>query len=144
LTDAVATLFHAVLAAWNDRDAAAYAALFDADGRVVGFDGSEMNGRTEIERELTRIFADHSTAEYVAKVRGVRLVGERVALLSAVAGMVPRGRSELNPDVNAVQTLVAAETGGEWRVVLFQNTPAQYHGRPEAAEALTAELRALL
>jgi uncharacterized protein (TIGR02246 family) len=144
LTDAVAALYHAVLAAWNDRDAAAYAALFAADGRVVGFDGSEMNGRTEIERELTRIFADHSTAEYVAKVRGVRLVGERVALLSAVAGMMPRGRSELNPDVNAVQTLVAAETGGEWRVVLFQNTPAQYHGRPEAAEALTAELRALL
>jgi uncharacterized protein (TIGR02246 family) len=144
LTDAVTSLYHAVLAAWNDCDAAAYAALFDADGRVVGFDGSEMNGRTEIERELARIFADHAPAKYVAKVRYVRLVDDHVALLSAVAGMVPRGRGELNPDVNAVQTLVAAETGGDWRVVLFQNTPAQYHGRPDAAEALTAELRELL
>ena len=31
---------------------------------------------------------------------------------------------------------------GQWRIALFQNTPAQFHGRPEAAEALTDELRA--
>jgi hypothetical protein len=29
-------------------------------------------------------------------------------------------------------------------VILFQNTPAQFHGRPDLAEQLTAELRQLL
>jgi hypothetical protein len=30
------------------------------------------------------------------------------------------------------------------RIVLFQNTPAQYHGRPELTEQHTAELQPLL
>jgi len=45
------------------------------------------------------------------------------------------------PAVNAIQTLVAVCNDGEWRVALFQNTPAAFHGRPELAEALSAELR---
>jgi hypothetical protein len=57
--------------------------------------------------------------------------------------MVPAGRSALNPDTNAIQVLLATRTDTAWQVALFQNTPAQYHGRPETAEALTAELRAL-
>jgi len=28
-----------------------------------------------------------------------------------------------------------------WRIALFQNTPAAFHGRPEAAKKLSAELR---
>jgi hypothetical protein len=50
--------------------------------------------------------------------------------------MVPPGRDTLNPNVNALHTLVA-ERG---RIVLFQNTPAQYHGRPELVEEHTAEV----
>jgi hypothetical protein len=33
---------------------------------------------------------------------------------------------------------------GQWRVALYQNTPAAFHGRPDLSEALTAELRALI
>jgi hypothetical protein len=43
--------------------------LFTDDGYVVGFDGSEMNGREEIQRGLAAIFADHETGRYVAKIR---------------------------------------------------------------------------
>jgi hypothetical protein len=39
--------------------------------------------------------------------------------------------------------LVATRTGAGWRIVTFQNTPAAVHGRPELAQALTAELRAV-
>ena len=31
-----------------------------------------------------------------------------------------------------------------WRIALYQNTPAQFHGRPELSRALTEELRQLL
>jgi len=90
------------------------------------------------------MFADHPTAIYVGKVRGVRFLTPQVAILRAVAGMVPRGQPDLNPAVNAIQTLVAARHDGQWQIELFQNTPAQFHGRPELAQQLTEELRQLL
>jgi uncharacterized protein (TIGR02246 family) len=132
------------LEAWNRQDAAHFAALFDEDSNVVGFDGSQMNGPSEIESTLRQIFGDHRTATYVGKIRGVRFLVPEVAVLRAVVGMVPPGQSDLNPAVNAIQSLVAVKKEGRWRITLFQNTPAQFHGRPELAEALTEELRQLL
>jgi hypothetical protein len=58
--------------------------------------------------------------------------------------MISPVTSDINPAVNAMQTLVAMQQDGQWRIALFQNTPAQFHGRPEVAEALTEELRELL
>jgi uncharacterized protein (TIGR02246 family) len=99
-----------------------------------------MNGPAEIESQLSQIFASHQTAPYVSKVREVRSFSADVALLRAVAGMTKDG--QINPAVNAIQTLVAQKVKGQWRIALFQNTPAQFHGRPELAEALTKELQA--
>ena len=141
----VIALYHGVLAAWNARDASAYAALFDdVAAGVVGFDGSQMHGRDEIERTLAAIFADHATGRYVGLVRAVQPLAPGVAILRGVAGLVPHGAVDINPALNAVQALVAVRRGEAWRIVHFQNTPAQLHGRPDLAEALTVELRALL
>jgi uncharacterized protein (TIGR02246 family) len=138
------TLYQQLLETWNRRDAAAYAALFAENASVVGFDGSQMNGRTEIATQISQIFADHPTSRYVGKIREVRLLAPNVALLRAVAGMVPPGQSDLKPDVNTIQSLVAAHHNDRWLIALFQNTPAQFHGRPELAQQLTEELRQLL
>jgi uncharacterized protein (TIGR02246 family) len=143
-TAAVESLHRALLDAWNARDAGAFAAVFDAEGHVVGFDGSEMHGPDEVASTLARIFADHPTAAYVAKVRDVRPRAPDAAILRAVAGMVLPGQTDLNPAVNTIQTLVAAKAAGEWRISHCQNTPAQFHGRLELSHALTEELRQLL
>lgn len=141
----VGALYRGLLDYWNRRDAHAYAALFDEEGHVVGFDGSVVNGRAEIEAHIGQIFADHVTAAYVGKVRGVRFLTPAVAILRAVVGMVPPGQSAINPAANAIQTMVAAkDVDGQWRIALFQNTPAQFHGRPEMAQELTEELGGLL
>lgn len=137
-------LYRDLLECWNRRDAAGLAKLFADDGQVIGFDGSQMRGPAEIETTLGRIFTDHPTAAYVSIVRDVRLLGPDVALLRAVVGMVPPGGADLNPAVNAIQSLVAARRVGRWRVELFQNTPAAFHGRPEESQRLTDELRAAL
>lgn len=138
---AVEALYRRLLAGWNAADAQGFAAAFAKDGEVVGFDGSQTSGRSAIASEMGRIFADHATGEYVGIVRGVRPLGPDAAVLRAVAGMVPAGRSDLEPKLNAVQTLVAQELVGEWHAVLYQNTPAQFHGRPHLVESLTEELR---
>ena len=134
------TLYQQLLEAWNTRDAAAFAGLFSDDGSVIGFDGSPMNGRAEIASALEGIFGSHQTARYVAKVREIRRLGADVLLLRSVVGMVPPGKAELNPAVNAIQSLVAVERGADMRIALLHNTPAAFHGRPELAEQLTREL----
>jgi hypothetical protein len=58
--------------------------------------------------------------------------------------MIPPDKDDINPDVNAVQTMIAVKKGDAWKVALFQNTPAALHGRPAAAKKLTEELRAAL
>lgn len=141
---AVHTLYKDLLDAWNRRDARDYAALFSDGGFVVGFDGSSHDDPTEIESILGQIFADHPTAAYVGTVRNVSFLNTDVAVLRAVAGMVRPGESDLFPPANAIQTLVAQRRNSEWRVAAFQNTPAAFHGRPELAERLTAELREVL
>ena len=143
-TSAIEHLYRQLLDAWNQRDASGFASLFAEDGNAVGFDGSQMNGAREIESELSKIFAHHKTAAYIAKVREVRFLSPEIALLRAVVGMVPPGQNDINPDVNAIQSLVAVKQGDAWRITFFQNTPAQFHGRPELAEELTKELRQLL
>jgi len=142
--EAVHDLYRRMLDGWNQRSSEALASTFAEDGHLIGFDGSEMNGRAEIASVLQQIFTDHITPTYVAKLRSVRFLAPNVAILSAVAGLIPNGQSDINPQLNAVQTLVAVRRDGQWRIALFQNTPAQYHGRPELTRSLTEELRELL
>ncbi len=141
---AVRALYHQMLESWNQRNASAMATLYSEDCHLIGFDGSQIDGRAQIEAQIGQIFADHQTAAYVGKVRVLSFLRPDVAILRAVVGMVPPGQADINPTVNALQTLVALETANEWRIALFQNTPAQFHGRPELVQALTEELRQLL
>jgi uncharacterized protein (TIGR02246 family) len=132
-------LYARLLDAWNAHDADAFAALFAAEGVSIGFDGSQATG-DEIREHLAAVFGDHETAAYIARVREVRELGADAVLLRAIVGMVPPGDDAVNPNVNALHSLVAVRSAEEWRIALFQNTPAQYHGRPEAVEEHTAEI----
>ena len=137
-------LYDRLIEAWNKRNARDYALLFASNGSIVGFDGSQVNGQTEIGGHVSEIFSHHQTASYVTIVRDVRTIASDVALLRANVGMVPPGKDDINPEMNAVQSMVAARKGGKWEVALFQNTPAAYHERPDLSKKLTDELRAAL
>ena len=109
---------------------------------MIGFDGSTMTGPGEIEAELRRIFADHQTGRYVGIAHDVRRLADDVAQLPAIAGVIPAGSDDIRQELNSVQRLTAVRRGGRWRIALYHNTPAQFHGRPELVERMTAELRA--
>ena len=132
-------LYERLIEAWNGHDARAFGALFGEEGVSIGFDGSQAVG-DGVREHLEAVFADHLTAPYVAKVREVRALGADAALLRAIVGMVPPGGDAVNADANALQSLVAERRGEEWHIALFQNTPAQYHGRPELVKRHTAEI----
>jgi uncharacterized protein (TIGR02246 family) len=141
--DEVRMLYGALITGWNDHDGAAMAAPFADDGVVIGFDGSLHRGHETINNEMARIFADHETGRYAVKVRDVRVLSSDAMLLRAIAGLVPAGQTAINPETNSHQTVVAERRDGRWQVVLFQNTPAQFHGRPELVDEMTRELQAV-
>jgi uncharacterized protein (TIGR02246 family) len=134
-------LYRQLLEAWDKRNAHNFAILFAPDGNIVGFDGTQVFGQAEIGAHLSEIFSHHQTSRYVSIVREVRSLSEGATILSAVAGMVPPDKDDINPEVNAVQTLVAVKTSEGWKVALFQNTPAALQGKQNAANKLTEELR---
>ena len=137
-------LYEKLIQAWNKRNARDFALLFASNGSIVGYDGSQVDGQMDVGAHVSEIFSHHQTAVYVTIVREVRPISSDVVVLRANAGMVPPGKDELNPDRNAVQSMVAARKGAKWEIALFQNTPAVYDGRPELSKKLTEELRAAL
>jgi uncharacterized protein (TIGR02246 family) len=142
--EGIRELYQRLLDGWNQRRADHMAELFLDDAVVVGFDGSQMRGKRAVNKEMTRIFADHRPARYVGIVRAVTLLKPDVAVVHAVAGMVPPGKRELKPENNAVQILTAVKGSEGWRIAVYQNTPARFDGRPKLAAELTAELTATL
>jgi uncharacterized protein (TIGR02246 family) len=137
-------LYERLIEAWNKRNARDFALAFASNGSIVGFDGSQVDGQLEIGAHISEVVSHHQTAAFVTIVREVRSLSSGVTLLRANAGMIPPGKDELNPDMNAVQSLVAARKNDKWEIALFQNTPAKYDGRPELQKKLTEELRAVV
>ena len=137
-------LYLSFLQSWNRRSATELAGLFADDGTYIGFDGSEMNGKTEIEGSFAEIFGMYATASYVVILKQVKTLGIHGGLVTAYTGLVPAGRTDISPSMNALQTMVARQINGQWRIELLQNTPAAYHLQPDQKEKLTADLRKVL
>jgi uncharacterized protein (TIGR02246 family) len=140
----VRAVYKQLLDAWNNRNARGMADLFTEDGESIGFDGSQSIGREEIFSHLNPIFEHHQTARFVSKVKDVKFLSSDIVIVRAIAGMVPLQTNDINPNVNTHHTLIVVKKDGYWRIQLYQNTPAQFHGRPELVEQMTEELKALL
>lgn len=141
-TNEIMELYQRLINAWNKRDASGMAELFMDEGEMIGFDGSLASGNNGVFTHLEPIFASYPTPPFVSKIKDVRSLGSaNAAILRAIVGMVPPGREELEPSLNAHQTLVAVNVEGKWLIEVFQNTPARYDGRPELIEEMTDELK---
>jgi hypothetical protein len=64
--------------------------------------------------------------------------------MHTVGGTVMAGQTDLDPERNSIQTLVAVKRNRKWSLAAFQNTRATYFGRTEESQKLTEELRSLL
>lgn len=142
---AIRSLYQQLMDGWNAASGYAFAAPFEEDGDLVGFDGTHIKGRQEIasfHQHLFDMFLKGS--RLIGKVRSMRFLTSNVAVMHAVGGTVMAEQSDLEPERNSVQTLVAVKRNGKWSLAAFQNTRAIYMGRPEESQKLTEELRALL
>jgi uncharacterized protein (TIGR02246 family) len=138
----VQTLYKELLEYWEEGNATSYAGLFADNANVVGFDGSQMNGKNDIETTLEQIFADHKVAPYVSIVQEVRPLNSGIYLLRATVGMIKDGA--IMPERNAIQSMVAEKQLDLFVISLFHNTPAAFHGRPALVKQMTEQLTGIM
>lgn len=127
---------------WNKGSGKVFAAPFADDADLVGFDGTHLKGSEEISSFHQELFESYvKGSRLVGKVRSVRFLTPEIAIMHVVGGTVMGGQSDIEPDRNSIQTIVAKKSGNIWSIVAFQNTRTQYLGRPEKLYELTEELR---
>jgi uncharacterized protein (TIGR02246 family) len=140
----VQSLYFKIIQGWNNRNAEEMSEQFSYKGELIGFDGSQEIGRENILAHLQPIFENHQTPPFKSIVKDIRMLSPETALLRAIVGMIPNGKADVNPELNAHQTLIAVKKNGVWLTELFQNTPAKFHSRPELVKQMTEELNASL
>jgi uncharacterized protein (TIGR02246 family) len=142
----IRSLYQQLMDGWNTGSGEQFAAPFAEDCDLVGFDGTHLKGKQEIATFHQQLFESYvKGTRLVGKVRRIRFLTPEVAIVHVVGGTIMAGQTDIEPERNSIQTLVATkDSKGEWRLASFQNTRAQYIGRPERAQALTEELRKLL
>jgi uncharacterized protein (TIGR02246 family) len=127
---AVRDVYRQLMDAWNQGSGAAMAAVFTADGHLIGFDGTHLEGREEIAPFHQRLFDKWlKGSRLVGQVTDVRFLGPDTAVLHAVGGTVLRGKRAPAPERDSIQTLVVTrQAEGDWRVAAFQNTRLRIMG----------------
>lgn len=142
---AIRDLYQQMIDGWNAGSGEGFASVFAEDGEQVAFDGTRYHGRVEIAAAHQQLFDTWvKGSRLVGKVLDVRLLTPDVAQMNTIGGTILAGQSDIDPDRNSIQTFIAVKRDDAWRVAAFNNTRAQYLGRPDEAQALTDELRSLL
>lgn len=140
--DEIRRLYKQMIDGWNSGSGDAFAAPFTDDSDFIGFDGTHMKGPQQISSFHQMLFDRFvKGSRLVGKVRGIRFVRSDVAIMIAVGGTVMGGQSDIEPERNSIHTLVAIKRDAKWHFTAFQNSRAQYIGRPEKSQELTEELR---
>jgi uncharacterized protein (TIGR02246 family) len=135
-------LYQQMMEGWNKGSGNDFAAPFTDDSDFVGFDGTYLKGCQEIasfHQELFDRFVKGS--RLVGKIRSIRFLSPDIVIMIAVGGTVMAGQSDIEPERNSIHTLVAVKRDSKWQFTAFQNSRAQFIGRPEQSQALTEELR---
>jgi uncharacterized protein (TIGR02246 family) len=142
---AIRGLYQQMIDGWNAGSGAGFASVFAEDGEQAAFDGTRYQGREAIAAAHQHLFETWvKGSRLVGRVLSVRPLTDGVAQMNTIGGTVLAGRSDIAPERNSVQTFIAIQRDGDWRVAAFHNTRAEYLGRPDEAQALTDELRSLL
>jgi uncharacterized protein (TIGR02246 family) len=127
---------------WNRGSGDAFAAPFTDDSDFIGFDGTHMEGQEQIATFHQMLFDNFvKGSRLVGKMRHIRFLSSDIAIMIAVGGTVMAGQSDIEPERNSIHTLVAIKHDRKWHFTAFQNSRAQFIGRPEESQTLTEELR---
>lgn len=135
------TLYQQTIDGWNTGSGDAFAAPYTDDSDFVGFDRTYLKGRQQIASFHQMLFDKFLKGScLIGKIRSIRFVTNDIAIMIAVGGTVMAGQSDIEPERNSIHTIVAVKRdSSNWYFTAFQNSRAQYIGRPEESQAFTSE-----
>ena len=101
---------------FNDRDAAAVAALFSEDGEISNRTATELiSGREEIKAHYEEMFAAKDAPKLAIEVETVRMVGPGLAIEDGMFHFTKPGEDDPVRSDNLSVVLQKA-AGGEWKI----------------------------
>jgi uncharacterized protein (TIGR02246 family) len=135
-------LYQKKIEGWNNGDGEKFAEPYTEDADYIGFDGTYLKGRQEIASFHQMLFDKFlSGSRLIGKIKSIRFLTSDVAVVVAIGGTIEAGQSNINPERNSIHTIIAIKhVNSKWFFTAFQNTRAQYLGRPDKVEELTREL----
>ncbi|MGH9976619.1 MAG: SgcJ/EcaC family oxidoreductase, partial [Nitrososphaeraceae archaeon] len=132
---AISTLYFQMIDGWNKGSGNIFAAPFAEAGDLVGFDGTYLKGRQNIGSFHQQLFdTSLKGSRLVGKIRDMRFLTNDVAIMHAVGGTIMDGQADIEPERNSIHIIMVKRensNAGNWFITAFQNTRAQYIGRPQ-------------
>jgi uncharacterized protein (TIGR02246 family) len=134
---AIRALYQQQMDGWNTGDGEAFAAPFTDQCSFVAFDGTTFDSRASIVEFHDPLFKTHLKGTRLAgEVTDVRFLAPGVALARATGSTVMPGEAGPKPARDSIQTLVAVQEAGGWKLTAFQNTRIRPIGRDFAGTVL--------
>jgi uncharacterized protein (TIGR02246 family) len=114
----------AVMKAWADNDAAAFATNYAVAATVV-LPGILLRGRAEIEAAMARAFAGElKGSQRRHLVQEVRTLAEDIAVMFTRSATIRPEEAERSPDLWPLAAWVLSRTTGTWLVESYVECPA--------------------
>jgi uncharacterized protein (TIGR02246 family) len=113
-----------IVAAWQAKDADAFAATFTEDGSMILPGDVYLSGRQPIR--------DYMAAAFSGPYRGTQVTGtpfavkplaEDVVLVLTQGGVLAEGESEVTPASAIRASWLLRRVDGNWLITAYQNTP---------------------
>ncbi len=104
------------VAAYNNKDAAALAALFTEDGEMSDITGRDRtSGRAEIQARYEEVFAEDSPSMAI-EVDSVRLVAPNLAIEDGTFHLTPSGDGSAPPHSTKYTAVLMKNDKGVWQI----------------------------
>lgn len=112
-----------MIEAWNKGSPAGFAAPFAPDADFIGFEGSQLKGRSQIAQFHQMLFeTSRQNTTLEGGVHFVRFLSPDIAVIHAwTTSSLPNERNA-SPSRDSLQLIVATRHGGYWQFDAMQNS----------------------
>jgi len=131
---AIRSLVDAFAKSYNAHDSKAIGALFAADAELVDEEEDAVQGRANIERVFTGIFAENPDAQIAIAIKSIRFLSPTIAVEDGTATVTGTSDEPADPSRYVV---IHSKQDGKWQMTSARDfsesqTPAEEHLKPLA------------
>lgn len=113
-----------IVAAWQAKDAAAFAATFTEDGSMILPGDVYLTGRQRIQDFMAEAFSGpYRNTQVTGTPLAMKPLAEDVVLVLTEGGVLADGESEVSASSAIRASWLLRRVDGQWLITAYQNTP---------------------